>query len=366
MQKELARRLLSATLNWSDEDIELYLDKISNFAELKYDEYQQYRPGSRFLEKLSEWLSQFDEGKDRETAIHFVLDKMVFISASEMYRLIEAVYPTRILPILLEEAHGLSFSNAQENSDIIRLLKTQSLFFAMSDGARIDILRRSAFLEHDQVSVDYNVSTDKFTEMISEMKKRAKTISANDPAVQEVPLGIHHVFLLDDFSGSGISYLREEGQNYKGKIKKVIDHLNSTIQSYNEKNSDTISRNGIKIHIVLYLATKKAVDRIRKLLTQISDSLGDYAIDIDCVQYVEPTKLSKEEESLFEKHYNSVKDAVEDSHYKKGSTSKPYYGFDGCGLSLVIYHNTPNNSFPILWAGEHALFPRVTRHKDVR
>ena len=52
MQKELAQRLLAATLNWSPEDIERYSNLIDNFAELKYDEYQQYRPGSRFVEHL--------------------------------------------------------------------------------------------------------------------------------------------------------------------------------------------------------------------------------------------------------------------------------------------------------------------------
>ena len=56
---------------------------------------------------------------------------------------------------------------------------------------------------------------------------------------------------------------------------------------------------------------------------------------------------------------------IVDSHYKKGKYDNPYLGFDECSLPLVIYHNTPNNSFPIIWAGEKALFPRVTRHKDV-
>ncbi len=367
MQKELAQRLLSATLKWSDEETEQYLDVLSSFAELKYDEYQQYRPGSRFLESLSAWLNQFDEGADRNTALHFVQNKLVFISTSEMYHLINTVYPGIILPFLKEQAYYICEKESLGKSTIttlIDLLKTKSLFLAMSDGARIDVLRRFAKLEHDQVCVDYDLSNFKYGEVFHEMKIRVDKIDNNTGIKEYIPDGFSHIFLLDDFSGSGVSYLRTEDGEQKGKIKKVIDRLRFTETDGQQEKRAFITPD-TKIHIVLYLATEKALNNIKSRIEEIFTPQG-ISIDISYVQLVSPVDLSEEETTLFKRHYESVKEVVEDKHYCKGNMNCPYLGFDGCSLPLVIHHNTPNNSFPILWAGENALFPRVTRHKEVR
>lgn len=366
MQKELAQRLLSATLNWGDEEIEKYLEIISNFAELKYDEYQQYRPGNRFLENLSAWLNQFDKGVDRNTALGFVLNKLVFISSSEMHRLIETVYPEIIRPIFRSQASAICDKNSIDISNqdaIIDLLKTKSLFLALSDGARIDILRRSAALAHDQVCVSYDLSEEKYEELVNEMNHRVDIFNSKTGMNPFVPDGFNHVFLLDDFSGSGISYLRIEDGARKGKISRVINSFLST--EGKQGSFKGILKAHTKIHIVLYLATEKALNNIRKSVAEAYSS-ENIDIDVSYVQIVNPTVLSPEEEVLFKKHYDLIREEVEDTHYCKGNMERPHYGFDGCGLALVIHHNTPNNSFPVLWAGENALFPRVTRHKDVR
>jgi hypothetical protein len=60
--------------------------------------------------------------------------------------------------------------------------------------------------------------------------------------------------------------------------------------------------------------------------------------------------------------------SIVDSHYKEGKHTAPYLGFNECALPLILNHNTPNNSLPILWLPEDkkfiGLFPRVTRHKE--
>lgn len=360
MQKELAQRLLAATLNWSPEDIERYSNLIDNFAELKYDEYQQYRPGSRFVEHLCAWLNQFEEGEEREIILQFLLRNLTFISTSEMHRLIETVYPEIVLPIFESQTEGIlrDYPSKEPLKDlIIELIKAKSAFFALSDGARIDVFRRVARLDHDQVCVDYSISQIKSTEMLSKMNNRA---NKKDPEKKVLGLfqdRFEHIFLLDDFSASGVSYLRKEGKSWAGKVFKAISDLE------NKKILDASSK--AKIHIVLYLATDKAINRLHDY---IKDYCGDrnYEIDIHCIQKVSHVQLSPQEDAIFKKHFNNNKEIIADSHYKKGDMTNPHLGFDGCGLALVIYHNTPNNSFPVIWAGENALFPRVTRHKDVR
>ena len=360
MQKELAQRLLTATLKWSPEDIERYSNLIDNFAELKYDEYQQYRPGSRFVEHLCAWLNQFDVGTERETALGFLLRNLTFISTSEMHWLIETVYPEAVLPCFEAQAeelirHNPSLVSSKER--ILEIIKTKSLFFALSDGARIDILRRIAKLEHDQVCVDYRISSSKYYDIMKQMDKRVRVKDAEGTIAEMLPNKFEHLFLLDDFSASGISYLRKEGEKWDGKIFNAINNLES--QGIFKDNGS------VKIHIILYLATEKALSRLQD---NIRNFCGEkhYAVDIHFIQKVFPVQLSPQENALFEKHYENNKNRIVDSHYQKGDMSHPHYGFDGCSLALVIHHNTPNNTFPIIWAGDNALFPRVTRHKDVK
>ena len=349
MQKDLSKRLLSAVLGWSDDEIEEYSHLIGNLAELKYDEYQQYKPGSRFVEHLCAWLNQFAKGSERDIAFHFLLDNLVFISISEMHRLIETAYYEHILPLFEEDAATVCQEIGMEGCEhrIAKLFKTKALFLAMSDGARIDVLRRIAGLDHEQVFVTYELPDQKFAEIILGMDQRVKDKEQDEVIVKRIPKGFSHIFLLDDFSGSGISYFRKETDEWHGKIYKVIEKLKK------EKiiSSET---NRIKVHVILYLATQKAKDRINNEIKNFyAKKKNKVDIDVIFVQGINQVILNKEQEDLFIKHYTTVKKEIEDSHYKKGNIDYPH-------------HNTPNNTFPIIWAGDNALFPRVTRHKDVK
>lgn len=362
MQQELAQRLLSATLDWSDEEIEKYRELLDDFSELKYDQYQQYKPSSRFVENLCIWLNQFETNKERELALNFILKNLVFISPAEMQHLVNTVYPEIVLPVLERQAKnsvasmgGMSVSP----EDIIKIVSRQSLFLAMSDGARIDVFRRFSELDHDQVCVNYDLSDTKFDEIICEMQKRTKEFAAKKSVPDNcLSTSFKNVFLLDDFSGSGVSYLRHENGKWKGKIDKVLKHLEKERIIQHDANATNL-----QIHIIIYLITERAYQALQK---NIADYCRDknISISVHYLQMIEKVCLTDEEEEWLKKYYNP--DFVEDSHYKKGNMDYPHHGFDGCALALVLHHNTPNNSFPILWAGDNALFPRVTRHKDVR
>jgi hypothetical protein len=68
-------------------------------------------------------------------------------------------------------------------------------------------------------------------------------------------------------------------------------------------------------------------------------------------------------DALIDQTYSA---SINDKHMKKGGTDGRY-GFADCGLSVVIAHNTPNNSLAMLWAdvdSSKALFRRVTRHRE--
>lgn len=362
MQQELAQRLLSATLDWSDEEIEKYRELLDDFSEIKYDQYQQYKPSSRFVENLCIWLNQFESNKERELALNFILKNLVFISPAEMQHLVNTVYPEIVLPVLEKQAKNSVASTGDMSvspEDIIKIVSRQSLFLAMSDGARIDVFRRFSELDHDQVCVNYDLSDTKFDEIICEMQKRTKEFAARKSVPDNcLSTSFKNVFLLDDFSGSGVSYLRHENGKWKGKIDKVLKHLEKERIIQHDANATNP-----QIHIIIYLITERAYHALQK---NIADYCRDknISISIHYLQMIEKVCLTDEEEEWLKKYYNP--DFVEDSHYKKGNMDYPHHGFDGCALALVLHHNTPNNSFPILWAGDNALFQRVTRHKDVR
>jgi hypothetical protein len=62
--------------------------------------------------------------------------------------------------------------------------------------------------------------------------------------------------------------------------------------------------------------------------------------------------------------------ALCDRYYEEGlgdeHTGNVKFGYDGCGLPLVLHHNTPNNSLFLLWARRSKnfapLFVRYERH----
>ena len=92
------------------------------------------------------------------------------------------------------------------NSDGFRRVKRKSLFLGLSDGARVDVFRRVADLSNEQVHATYHLSDGKAKDMVKELRK--------DLASPEESFTT--LFLIDDFSGSGDSLLREGRRQNKG------------------------------------------------------------------------------------------------------------------------------------------------------
>ena len=96
MKDENAQALLAKVMGWdSDATIE-YVPKLQLLADFKYDQYQRFAPGKRFIESLALWLNQF-AGVDRQTALDFVLEELVFYSEQEMTHLVQTAYADRIV-----------------------------------------------------------------------------------------------------------------------------------------------------------------------------------------------------------------------------------------------------------------------------
>src|SRR5262245_44544990 len=148
MRDELAEALLAKVMDWSDEEKARERPILQDLARYKYDEYQQYAPGRRFIESLALWLRQFATNEQRRIAYDFVRKRAVFISTAEMRYLVELAFPVAIRPLLIEKAaailgvNPLRCKHVAESAAYASVLR-QTLFLGLSDGARTDVFRRA-------------------------------------------------------------------------------------------------------------------------------------------------------------------------------------------------------------------------------
>lgn len=358
MNDSLAQELLAKiTTDWPIERLTKERKDLQLLSDYKYDEYQQFEPGMRFIERLALWLEQF-EPESRNIAYKFIKDRLVFISTAELHHLIRITYPDFIRRYLIEQiALELDVDEYMHerivNDERFRVLESQCLFLGLSDGARVDVFRRFSALKHEQVYPTYSISEEKANEQEKILCGMPKQMPKLGTAKYRF------VFLIDDFSASGKSYLRREDGELAGKIHKFYQEL---------KKKNTIAKicdENVKICIVLYLATKKATRYIRRTASEENIPITVISIyeldDSTCMTEDDLEDFARLAREKFDK------DSVVTDSYRKGKCDKPHMGFDECGMAVVLSHNCPNNSLPILWSESkskdaRALFPRFLRH----
>ncbi|MBC8273872.1 MAG: hypothetical protein H8E40_02735, partial [Chloroflexi bacterium] len=93
MKDDLAQALLAKIMNWTDEEDADERPYLQLMAAHKYDEYQQFSPGMRFIESLALWLKQFETIEERKKAYDFIKNRMIFISRAEIDHLVTSAYP---------------------------------------------------------------------------------------------------------------------------------------------------------------------------------------------------------------------------------------------------------------------------------
>jgi hypothetical protein len=360
MRDFLAEKLLVKIMGWTAEEISEERPLLQTLASFKYNDYQQYTAGVRFFESLVRWLNQFKEIKERKIAYDFLKKDLIFISNEQISYLVNISYNEIINPIII--------SKTAKEADIPKYLVkkiTEScqfksnlrkcLFIGLSDGSRIDQFRRTSGVNNEQVTTTHEISDAKSMNMLEELQSDT-----------DLNQKFHTIFLIDDFTASGKSYFRSNEK--KGKIYNFLDKIyikNDPIWS------KLVDKTNHEIHIVFYIATQEAINSLMedinkwKLNNSITNEIVIHPVQIidNSVKHHIITNL--ELLTILEKYFDS---SIVDRHYQKGKHGNPFLGFNECGLPLVLNHNTPNNSLPILWFPEDkkiiGLFPRISRHKE--
>lgn len=383
MREELAEQLLLAEMNWDIPTAKEEINKLRYLTAVKYDSYRNFGVGKRFLESLVLWLRQFRTVDERKIAYNFILKRLLYISETQMDHLVDLAYSQRILPILLQQTvESQGFSRFQlrkiRTSKTFKETKRKSLFLGMSDGARMDAFRRKHNVNNEQVCVSYELSEDKWKKL---QKDLHKWIKKNEMETAEV---FENIFLIDDFSGSGNSILRKDGNRFKGKLPRFVKNYLGT-RSESGKLGKCCSEEGPGLFILAYVATQKAITHLNEAKEEFTESFGNDPPNFARCEILEPLQLIEDKEkvpqpeNLIDKDFSQLleqyyDDRIEDEHTRTGGTDVKY-GYAVCALPLVLCHNCPNNSVYLLWAesqksednpGLKALFPRIARHLEER
>lgn len=357
MRTTLAEKLLAKIMEWPPDEIDRERPLLQAMANLKWNEYQQFSPGTRFLESLVKWLQQFETLADKKIGYRLVRDHLIFVSSEQLAHLVDILFSEKINPILIRKTaaeKGLRSYLVTKilNDPLYTNNRRMSLFVGLSDGSRIDQFRRGASLNNEQVIATYAVSDEKILDMLSKLQS-------------EIPDSkFKTIFLVDDFTASGKTYCRSDGG---GKLGKIFKSIFEPKEDY----YPVVDHNNLEIHLLFYIATLEALDNIRQGIDEWKTKHDiQFTCTVDCLLPIDDTvkqRITSDSEmmSFMKKYFD---DDIVDEHYRKGKYDLPFLGFNECGLPMVLNHNSPNNSVAILWMPADkkykGLFPRISRHRE--
>jgi hypothetical protein len=345
MNREFVLGAIATLMGWNDEQARREFAWLRLMSRMKYDDYQEFLAGMRFIESLADWLQQFDQS-ERANAYEFIRSRLVFLSEAEMRHLAELLYPETIEPLLLAraaEAAGVSryrvWSDPNATEVYERFLR-QTVFIELSDGARGDVFRRSneGRVSNEQIVTAPRINKAKWDDMLGDLRSDLSDDDAKSA----------FAVLIDDFSGSGKSLIRHQDK-WKGKLQRFWEDVNEegVIQTHFTDDWTLVVHH--------YVATTQAVAAVTE---QNNERAAETDADgwFERIQFTWGMVLAPELKltptsapefaPLAEKYYD---DAIESRHTQVGGDDLRW-GFGSCGLPLVLEHNAPNNSVALLWA----------------
>lgn len=374
MKQKLALRVLAETMEWTDEEASREFAWLRLISRVKYDGYQSYLAGVRFLPNLVVWLEQFSQ-KDRHTAYGLVRNRLIYINSQEMRHLVSRFYSQSVQPYLVEMAadhFGIApysvWADARAAAWVKTLLR-RTLFMGLSDGARMDILRRAnaGRISNEQTVLAPIVDHDKWKELQQELRS-ALPDATEDPKFASV-------YVIDDLTASGTTLIRHdpESNTWKGKLPKLRDAIQKARAALD---GDFPLAQNLTLRVHHYIATESGLNNVKDLCRQASKAFeGSWwfsSVEFSAGMILKDSvKLDLAKDaflSLTEDYYDKV---LEDRHASASGVKNMRLGYKECALPLILEHNTPNNSVSLLWAetdgleGAHAmrpLFRRITRH----
>lgn len=352
MNQDLALKVMGEIMRWDDDEARKEFRWLKLMARLKFDGYRDFQAGMRFIESLATWLQQFDQ-EERKVAYTFVKERLVYVGPGEVRRLVEQFFPNTIRQRIVQTvASDLGIkpytvlTNPSATGAIDRL-RRQTLVLGLSDGARMDIVRHSNVgrLSNEQLVLAPQIDTEKWKDLLESLRDDLK----DKDALFRV------IYLVDDFAGTGTSFLRynKKKKKWSGKLTRFRTSLFNAI---NDKNVGNIVSPDWQLCAHHYMATSDA--RAKMTTNELSARKplaadgwpGEVHLSFATVFDERlPIVEGKDDDfiALAQKYYDPI---IETKHTAVGGVKHIGLGYGGCALPIVLEHNTPNNSAALLWA----------------
>jgi hypothetical protein len=168
------------------------------------------------------------------------------------------------------------------------------------------------------------------------------------------------IVLVDDFAGTGSSILRQVpgSQKFTGKLCKFLASLHDAMRTV----PDIVAPDW-QLCVHHYLGTERAANDIpareQAALASASQEVplkrpSSYTFGAKVAQEVCISASQPGHSALVKLTQDYYNPKIVTDHTKVGGVEHMGLGYGGCGLPLVLHHNTPNNSLALLWAEEPA------------
>ena len=363
MINTLALDLIADVMNWENEVATEEYAWLRHMSSMKYDGYSDFRAGVRFLESLVSWLRNFEEA-DRDTAYQFIKTRLVYISTLEMQRVIETFIPETVTTYLRNSVGnelGIKSYEVWKTNEAAAAFRKRlrcCLFVGLSDGSRIDVLRRvnAGRISQEQVVPMMNVDDEKWKRLAGDLKEEL----GEDARFVDV-------YLIDDFTASGTTFIRfPEGQP-KGKLynfEMIVREAKKRLKG------DFPLADDYTIHFHHYVSTTQAHEALVERTAEANEKLKNKSFGqtiitegmllpdtlrvamIDKATRVATPNLDTDGPivDLCGRYYDHDLYLRLEKHCREAGQTDMKYGYADCALPLVLEHNTPNNALPLLWA----------------
>lgn len=346
-------------LGLDDPEAMAILADLAVLAEYKYDHYELYSHGKKFLDSLYGWLRQFNIA-DRLDALLFIRHKLVFVSQRELQDLNRFLFFDKIVPailrIIIQREDLGPFEMGVAYSKFFEQYLRKCLFVGLSDGSKIDYFRRQhQVLNQEQVIPYYKTDA---SEYVSRLREDVRDEQAN----------FEIIFMIDDFTASGYTMINRRRDPSSGK-----EHFDGALLRFALRHREILD-SASQVFLCHYVATETAHRHITDLANRIPQYRGKFqalsALPLSpslSIRNDQSDPISEAFSRICETYYD---DAFESVNTRKGRGIK--WGFGEQALPVVLYSNAPNNSLYPIWLERSgnatppsfsALFPRVDRHK---
>jgi len=341
-------------MGWDDDRARKEFAWLSLMSRMKYDGYHDFLAGVRFIESLASWMQQFQLPEERERAYAFLRQVLVYVGPAEMLRLVESLYPNHVQRQLVHavaDAKNIAPYRVwavREGAEAYDELLRRTIFIGLSEGARLDLFRRAnaGVVSNEQVLLATYADEEKWDKVLADLRS-----DLNDPSAKFAV-----VYLIDDFVGSGTTFIRKDSKSgaWKGKLASFHSTVSEHVESYFDPN--------FIVCVHHYLATDQAAlvlsERHGAALREMGESKWfrtvkfSYGCVLPAAFPIDKSSVPAATEfiALAKKYFDSEDPSVRNRHTDEGGTQDVALGFAGCALPLVLDHNTPNNSVALLWA----------------